>query len=369
MWKTGVVAALGEHQAGTRLEDRIEARQAGERSRRAVAADRGVDQARILGRQPVPADAEPFHDPAAKVVDHDVGGAREVEKNVAPLDPLEIEHERALAAVPADEGKGRHSEGIAFCGLDLHHVGTEVSQEERAEWARDVARQVEDAHPREAARGRRGDARGSSAHAACSLGARRPVSAPRSDAGRGAGAGVSEKSAGSAGCHVGPRTGSSSPITSPSARASASASASSRVRTGPQGMSASRSRASHSAVVRAAKMGSSAARTKAFVSGAPKGEGMSLEARIDEQVHALDERHELHPERLRESADEEPSVARAVDAVVRVDAARVSAREERAVLARSAHVGAAAEGECAADGVSPRRAVPALPAHGPGAPP
>ncbi len=77
---------------------------------------------------------------------------------------------------------------------------------------------------------------------------------------------------------------------------------------------------------------------------------MPLEARIDEQVNALDERHELHPERLRQGADEDPTVARSEDAVVRVDAARISTGEERAALAWSAHVRAATEGERAGDG-------------------
>ena len=78
---------------------------------------------------------------------------------------------------------------------------------------------------------------------------------------------------------------------------------------------------------------------------------MPLKARIDKQINALDERHELHPERLRQSADEDPTVARTEDAVVRVDAARISTGEERAALAWSAHVRAATEGERAADGV------------------
>src|SRR5213083_1918584 len=100
------------------------------------------------------------------------------------------------------------------------------------------------------------------------------VSAPGSRAGRGRGAGVSEKRAGSPGCQVAPSRGSSSGTTRPSPRASGSRSACSRVRTGPHGMSAAPSTPSHSAVVRLARIGSSSRRTKSLISGMPKASGL-----------------------------------------------------------------------------------------------
>src|SRR5213078_146194 len=79
-----------------------------------------------------------------------ISPAREVEEDLAPLGALQIEHQRALAAVPADEAEGRHAERIAVGRLDLEHLGAEVGEQHGAEGAGDEARQVEDTDALEA---------------------------------------------------------------------------------------------------------------------------------------------------------------------------------------------------------------------------
>src|SRR5262249_58079134 len=64
-----------------------------------------------------------------------------------------------------------------------------------------------------------------------------------------------------------------------------------------------------------------------------------------EQVDAVEERDELHAERLRERAEEDPAVGRRVEAVARIDAARIAADEERALVLGPGDVGAAVQGE------------------------
>src|SRR5213076_1360075 len=104
------LAPLRLHEARASLEDRIEPWTRCQPSRRAVAGDRGVDEARVHVVERLPAEAEPFHHAGAEVVDDDVRLAGEIEEDLAALGALQIEHERTLAAVPAEKGEGRRAE-------------------------------------------------------------------------------------------------------------------------------------------------------------------------------------------------------------------------------------------------------------------
>src|SRR5439155_7408892 len=98
----------------------------------------------------IPADVERAVEAEAEVVDHDVGGADEVEEDVAARGALQVEREGALAAIPADEAEELEAEGIAAGRLDLHDVGAELGEQQRAEGAGDEAREIEDADAFEA---------------------------------------------------------------------------------------------------------------------------------------------------------------------------------------------------------------------------
>src|SRR5207249_4238958 len=146
----GVVPALRRREAGPRLEDGVEAGQRSEGPGRAVAGDRHVHQPRVQARQVIPADPEPVHDTRAEVLDDDVGAADEVEEYLAARCALQVEYQRALAAVPADEAEELEPERIAARRLDLDDVGAELGEQQRTERTRDEIAEVEDTDPLEA---------------------------------------------------------------------------------------------------------------------------------------------------------------------------------------------------------------------------
>jgi hypothetical protein len=79
--------------------------------------------------------------------------------------------------------------------------------------------------------------------------------------------------------------------------------------------------------------------------GRPEAQGIPLQALVDQEIDTIEERHELHPERLRERAQEDPAVGGGIEAVARIDAARIAADEERALMRRTGDVGPAVERE------------------------
>src|SRR4029453_4410705 len=95
--------SLERHQTAERLEDRIEARTIAVRSRRAESRDRRIDEARVDGAQALVADAEPLGDARAHVLHDDVGALGQTVDDPAPLGGLQIDRDRALAAIPAEE--------------------------------------------------------------------------------------------------------------------------------------------------------------------------------------------------------------------------------------------------------------------------
>ena len=82
--------------------------------------------------------------------------------------------------------------------------------------------------------------------------------------------------------------------------------------------------------------GSSSARTNARSVGRAERERAPWQARVGEQVDAIEAGHELHPERLRERADEEPAVGGRVERVGRIDAARIALLARASPGARAA---------------------------------
>src|SRR5205823_6964918 len=87
-----------------------------------------------------------------EVLDHDIGAARQVERQARPLRVLQLDRDPALA--PVDGGEGRAHAVAAPPGpevvaapraLELDHVGTEVSHEGGAVGAGDHPGEVENA--------------------------------------------------------------------------------------------------------------------------------------------------------------------------------------------------------------------------------
>ena len=77
------------------------------------------------------ADAEPVGDAGSHVLHEDVPARRERLDDRAALRRLEVQRDRALAAVPAEEA-GELAEAVAFERLDLDHVGAHVGQKRAA---------------------------------------------------------------------------------------------------------------------------------------------------------------------------------------------------------------------------------------------
>ena len=341
----GVVPALRRREAGPRLEDGVEAGQRSKGAGRAVAGDRHVHQPRVQARQVIPADPEPVHDTRAEVLDDDVGAADEVEEYLVARCALQVEHQRALAAVPADEAEELEAERIAARRLDLDDVGTQLGEQQRTERTRDEIAEVEDTDPLEAgARSvagrsvRRARRRRRLGQDRRRIGARdRRRARPRrgcvgEDRGRGRlprrpehgivdGNGEAQR----ARFRITQKVG---------ACADAPAWYVGRAqRRDPRGRRAC-----------GEDRLELAADERAHV-GAVERHRIALESRMREQVHAVERGEELRPERLREGADEEPAVGRRIEPVARIDAAWIAARGERPAVAGAGHERAAVERE------------------------
>src|SRR5436190_1912595 len=132
------------------------------RARLAVARDRAVDDPRVRLAQGVVPATELVQDARAEALQHDVVVACEPEKSVATGLGLEVQADRALTAVEREVERRagaqrlmllravvrrRPADVVAHAGvLHLHDVGAEVREEQRAEAARQQARQVENAN-------------------------------------------------------------------------------------------------------------------------------------------------------------------------------------------------------------------------------
>ena len=130
----------------------------------AVARDRAVDEARVLLAQPLVAHAEPVHHAGPERLEQHVVLAHQPQQHLAAALLLEVQPDRALAAVEREEQRRlrrvvgalvvgrRPADVVAHAGvLDLEHVGAEVGEQQRAEAARQQPGEVEDLDVRERA--------------------------------------------------------------------------------------------------------------------------------------------------------------------------------------------------------------------------
>ena len=127
------------------LEDRIEPGPRGIRAASAVAGDRQPHEIRPQPEQADVVESQPVECAHAHVVDQHVARLDERAHRIDALSRLQIEHERSLAAVPADEAVLNEAKRIAARRLDLPHLSAQIGQQSRAERAGEEAGQVDDA--------------------------------------------------------------------------------------------------------------------------------------------------------------------------------------------------------------------------------
>ena len=157
----------------------------------AVAGDRAVDEPGVLLAQPLVSDAEAVHHARAKRFEQHVDVADQPQQHFLAGWRLQIDPDRALAAVERQEQgaagarlgslvvRRRPANVVAQPGvLDLDHVGAEVREQQRAEPAGKQPRQVEHLQPfqRERAHARAAAPIPSSARASSTVAGRRPAS-------------------------------------------------------------------------------------------------------------------------------------------------------------------------------------------------
>jgi hypothetical protein len=154
------VLAGHAHHAGGGLDRQVEAALGAARAVLPESRDRAVDERGLAGAEPVPAEAEPLHRAGPAILDEHVGLEHQRAGEVARGRVLEVEHDRALAAVDRCEvlaeafGDRRPlPHRVAVGRLDLRHVGAEVGEQHAAKGARRHVAELDDAHAREGAEG------------------------------------------------------------------------------------------------------------------------------------------------------------------------------------------------------------------------
>jgi len=122
----------------------------------AEAGDRAVHEPGLHGRERGVVAAKLRDDARQEVLDHHVGGAREVQHDLAGLGMREVERQARLAGVDPDEIRGLVGAPlfhlsvpapgvVAFArALDLDHPSAEIGEQARAVRAGQHAREVED---------------------------------------------------------------------------------------------------------------------------------------------------------------------------------------------------------------------------------
>ncbi len=154
--RTGTVSpasGVRGEQSRASLRDEVVRGRVGERPGRAERADAPHHEPRMRCVHVVPVEPEPRGPLAREVVQRDVGPTQEPCARREPLGALEVDDDRALAAVQrhevaADAGRDRHHVSVAVAGgrLDLDDVGAEVGEEDAAQRPRDVLRVLDHAH-------------------------------------------------------------------------------------------------------------------------------------------------------------------------------------------------------------------------------
>ena len=150
------------HEPARGLKHRIVAAP-GDRSRfvAPVARNRAIDQSRIVFRDAVIVEAEPFHDSIGKIFDDDVGARDELERDFPPRIGFEIERDAALVAIGAEikgalstAGGGHVMTTVITLDrhLDLDDLGAEVGELLRAVGPGEHLREIDHAQTLERGR-------------------------------------------------------------------------------------------------------------------------------------------------------------------------------------------------------------------------
>ena len=140
----GLAFAVRRTHARDRLDHRVIHPAISIRAGLTETGDRQIDQHRIEGGQGFGAETEPVHRTRPEVFDQHIGAANQVGEHLAGGGLLEVEHDRALAAIGGDES-GRHlalgrtdtPAQVATRGLDFDHFGALVGHDRGSDRAGD----------------------------------------------------------------------------------------------------------------------------------------------------------------------------------------------------------------------------------------
>ena len=150
------LAALGPHRTRHALHDMVVGRPPGPVRVAAVAGERAIDRAGVQLPRRVRPEAEPLHHAGAEVLRHHVCPGDQAQRRIAPLRPLQVERERALAGVDGEEGRAQPVPGAVRLAahapqlvatprrLDLHDIRAQHRQLEGRQRPRDDMREVDD---------------------------------------------------------------------------------------------------------------------------------------------------------------------------------------------------------------------------------
>jgi hypothetical protein len=148
------------HHPGGRLDGQVEAALPAARPVLSERRDRAVDQRGLARTEPVPAQPEALHHAGSAVLDEDVGLEHERARRVAGRRVLEVERDRALAAIDRREVLGVAVRDrwplphrVALGRLDLDDLGAEVGEQHAAERPGRHLAELDDAHALERAKG------------------------------------------------------------------------------------------------------------------------------------------------------------------------------------------------------------------------
>ena len=145
------------HQPRDGLDHEVVAGQVASAGSAAEAADRGVDDAGVVGADAVVVEPEPRQAPRLEVLDEDVGPPGELAGRRPVVVVLEVQRHRALVAVDPEvvrrdavAHRRAPRPGVVAAGrLDLDHLGAEVGEEHRRVGAGEDPGEVGDEEPGE----------------------------------------------------------------------------------------------------------------------------------------------------------------------------------------------------------------------------